>query len=153
MGTTFSFAPEGLPIWHLTSADWFTLNTDSVVTFSGHNSVGDLLRDAEGSWIARFSRAIGVTNALQADHWTIHDRLIFIWSLGINRLQLQADSLAVVNLLKDPLVASSSYSLVRAIAALFHRAWKVGISWIPRGVDMSGVTLEQGHASLIDSIG
>ncbi|KAK8573460.1 hypothetical protein V6N13_100254 [Hibiscus sabdariffa] len=36
------------------------------------------------------------------------------------------------NLLKNQNVTSSSFSLVRTIANLFHRAWLVDISWIPR---------------------
>ncbi|KAK8601009.1 hypothetical protein V6N13_059245 [Hibiscus sabdariffa] len=107
---------------------------DNVVSSSGHGSVGGLLRDTEGSWTAGFSRTIGTTDiyALQAELWAIHDGLIFTWSLGITQIQLQSDNLLVVNLLKNLTTALSSFSLIRAVVSLLHRAWLVDISWIPR---------------------
>ncbi|KAK8595954.1 hypothetical protein V6N12_064460 [Hibiscus sabdariffa] len=69
------------------------------------------LRDAEGSRIAGFSCAIGMTDALQAELWAIHDGLIFAWSFA---------------------TASNSFSLVRAIVTLLQRARVVDILWIPR---------------------
>ncbi|KAK8628309.1 hypothetical protein V6N13_064018 [Hibiscus sabdariffa] len=121
--------------WQLASTAWITLNMDGVVSSLGHGAVGGLLRNADESWIKGFSRAIGMANALQAELWAIHDGLVFAWSLGISQIQLQSDNLLAVNLLKSQDATSSSFSLVRAIATLLHRAWLVDISWIPREVN------------------
>ncbi|KAK8596587.1 hypothetical protein V6N13_001200 [Hibiscus sabdariffa] len=53
--------------WQPAPTTWTTLNTDGVVSSSSHRYVGGLLWDVEGSWIAGFNRAIGMTNALQAE--------------------------------------------------------------------------------------
>ncbi|KAK8672907.1 hypothetical protein V6N13_111264 [Hibiscus sabdariffa] len=75
--------------WQPAPAAWITLNTDGVVSSSGHGSVGGLLQNAKGSWVEDFSRAIGMMDALQAELWAMHDDLIFAWSLDINQIQLQ----------------------------------------------------------------
>ncbi|KAL4377217.1 hypothetical protein GQ457_02G031220 [Hibiscus cannabinus] len=121
--------------WQPAPTTWITLNTDGAVSSSGHGAVGGLLRNAEGSWIKGFTRAIGMVNALQAELWAIHDGLVFAWSLGISQIQLQSDNLLAVNLLKSQDATSSSFTLVRAIATLLHRAWLVDISWIPSEVN------------------
>ncbi|KAL4318563.1 hypothetical protein GQ457_18G005180 [Hibiscus cannabinus] len=118
--------------WQPASTSWITLNTDGVVSSSGHGAVGGLLRNADGSWVMGFSRAIWMTNSLHAELWAIHDGLVFAWALGINQIHLQSDNLLAVNLLKSQDATSSSFSLVRAIATLLHRAWLVDMSWIPR---------------------
>ncbi|KAK8694079.1 hypothetical protein V6N13_071641 [Hibiscus sabdariffa] len=86
--------------WPSASTDWIMLNMNGAMTSLGHRSAGGLLRDAEGSWITRLSRAIRMIDALQAELWATHDDLIFAWWLGINYLQLQTDNLLSVNLLK-----------------------------------------------------
>ncbi|KAK9032604.1 hypothetical protein V6N11_056864 [Hibiscus sabdariffa] len=118
--------------WQPAPTTWITLNTDDVVSSSGNSVVGGLLRNADGSWVTGFSRAIWMTNSLHAELWAIHDGLVFAWSLGINQIQLQSDNLLAVNLLKSQDATSSSFSLVRAIATLLHCAWLVDMSWIPR---------------------
>ncbi|KAK9024509.1 hypothetical protein V6N11_004668 [Hibiscus sabdariffa] len=103
-----------------------------VKTIRRHGTVGGLLHNAEGSWVAGFNRAIGTINALQTELCAIHDGLVFAWSFDINQIQLQSDNLLTVNLLKTQDATFSSFSLVHAIANLLHRAWLVDISWIPR---------------------
>ncbi|KAK8515780.1 hypothetical protein V6N12_075803 [Hibiscus sabdariffa] len=66
---------------------WFTLNTDSSVsTISSFGSAGGLIRNNEGNWLIGFNRLLGITTPMQAELWAIHEGLLLVWSLGLERL-------------------------------------------------------------------
>ncbi|KAK9019626.1 hypothetical protein V6N11_054141 [Hibiscus sabdariffa] len=126
-------APAAPAPWCPVNAGWVTLNTDDDVSHqSGQGSIGGIICDPNGNWIARFHRSINYANALQFELWAIHDNLLLAWSLGMECVQLQSNCLQAVSLTNAPDAAVCWNSIVRAIATLLNRAWVIDIIWIPR---------------------
>ncbi|KAK8669631.1 hypothetical protein V6N13_107056 [Hibiscus sabdariffa] len=74
--------------WRPANIDWVILNTDGVVALqSGQGSIGGLIRDPRGNWIAGFYRSIGfdflAKMALGASH---NPTILDVPPPGIERL-------------------------------------------------------------------
>ncbi|KAK2378078.1 TMV resistance protein N [Trifolium repens] len=84
------------------TADWIKYeNTDgaakSNTTMAG---CGGILRNDNDNWITGFSKFLGNTSAYMAEVWGLYEGLSMARSLGIERLEVQVDSEALVKAIK-----------------------------------------------------
>ncbi|KAK8689964.1 hypothetical protein V6N13_088670 [Hibiscus sabdariffa] len=120
-------------LWQTPPTGWICLHTDCVVNVdSGLRSIGGLFRDYVSSWISGFGRSIGLSDALTAELWAIHDGLELVWNNSFLNLQVRSDCSMIISLVMDPNAANISHAFVHAIATLRRRAWSLELIWIPR---------------------
>ncbi|GAU13699.1 hypothetical protein TSUD_348030 [Trifolium subterraneum] len=101
--------------WEAPRNGWISLNTDGAVQH-GVAGCGGVLRDYQGNWITGFSKFIGTASVFKAELWGVYAGLCLARQRGINNIELQIDSLAVVrNLGGDSLGSSEGKSLVRRV--------------------------------------
>ncbi|XP_039034854.1 uncharacterized protein LOC120171143 [Hibiscus syriacus] len=66
--------------WQPPRYGWFKLNMHgSRRTNSGLSTCGGVLQDSMGSWVAGFSKSIGICSTLEAELWGILERLMLAW--------------------------------------------------------------------------
>ncbi|KAK8987646.1 hypothetical protein V6N11_027391 [Hibiscus sabdariffa] len=61
---------------------------------------------------------------------------IVAWSMGIPHVQVQSDNSVALQMILEPLPASSSFSFVRSISSLWNHPWELSFLRIPREQNM-----------------
>ena len=88
--------------WERPLGGWRKLNTDgSVIKSSSMAGCGGVVRDEENSWIAGFTRRIGVTTNFEAELWGFKDGLMLCSNLDISSLMVEIDAKAIVDSLQN----------------------------------------------------
>ena len=84
--------------WERPPEGWCKLNTDGVASGnSGLAGCGGIVRDEHGSWLASFSRRIGITTSFVAELWGLRDGLMMCNNLNITTLVVELDAKAIVD--------------------------------------------------------
>ncbi|KAE8653749.1 hypothetical protein F3Y22_tig00117056pilonHSYRG00114 [Hibiscus syriacus] len=131
--TGTAFPRPKLIQWRPAPAGWFTLNTDGAVHHtSSLGSAGGIIRNKDGDWIVGFNKAVGISSPLQAELWGILEGLQLAWSQILEHLQCQTDCAEALTLVTSSTAASSPVSIVRFIASLISKQWKVDFILIRR---------------------
>ena len=73
---------------------------------------GGVVRDEEGSWIAGFTRRIGVTTSFEAKLWGLRDGLMLCSNLDISLLVVEIDAKTIVDALQNVDYANNAISLI-----------------------------------------
>jgi ribonuclease HI len=120
--------------WKCPEKGWISLNTDgaakSDTTMAG---CGGILRNDNGIWITGFSKFLGSTTAYMAEVWGLYEGLSLARSLGIERLEVQVDSEALVKATnKDGMGCTMSWNIMQKIRDLLKLNWEVRIRHIFR---------------------
>ncbi|KAH1032143.1 hypothetical protein J1N35_044317 [Gossypium stocksii] len=88
--------------WPKSSAGRVKMNTDSARSLhSDGAAAGNVVRDHQGHWLARFICNIGLCSILEAEVWGLHDELVHAWEMVAWRFILELDSKAVIQVLGD----------------------------------------------------
>ncbi|KAJ0089466.1 hypothetical protein Patl1_13454 [Pistacia atlantica] len=105
------------------------LNTDGVSSsIKDRDGGGGLLRTNEGQWIYGYTRNIGRCSALIAEAWAILDRLELAWKLGFKRIELESDSLTLVNSLSfHESQDSLEKQVIKRIKRWLREDWEIHI--------------------------
>ncbi|XP_039044472.1 uncharacterized protein LOC120183949 [Hibiscus syriacus] len=115
------------------SPNWFTLNTNGAVhKISSNGSVGGLIRNMNGDWIIGFNKPVEISTPLQDELWGILEGLHLALSHNIERLQCQTDSAEALKLVSSPMANCNPIALVRSIANLISKQWKIEFILIRR---------------------
>ncbi|KAK9990593.1 hypothetical protein SO802_025578 [Lithocarpus litseifolius] len=97
--------------WEKPNTGWVKLNTDgSADVASGTAGGGGLIRDDRGNWIMGFTRKIGKANCFLAEMWALRDGLLLCNELNLNAVMVELDAKALVDALKNPLIANTIVS-------------------------------------------
>ncbi|KAE8705846.1 hypothetical protein F3Y22_tig00110415pilonHSYRG00056 [Hibiscus syriacus] len=113
-------------------------NTDGAVhKISSNGSVGGLIRNMNGDWIIGFNKPVGISTPLQAELWGILEGLHLALSHNFERLQWQTDSAEALNLVSSPMTNCSPIALVRSIANLISKQWKIEFILIRREANVA----------------
>ena len=83
--------------WKNSKPNWIKLNTDGLaLDILGLAGNGDIIKDHNGTWVARFASAISIATSIEAKLWVFQDVLIICLSLGIQSLEIELDVKVVV---------------------------------------------------------
>ena len=92
---------------------WFKLNTDgSSLGNPGLAGGGSVIRNHLGEWVGGFSQAIGFTTSVQVELRALKDSLLLAIDLGILNLEIEIDSLMVVELINSSTTSNAFLSTV-----------------------------------------
>ena len=71
---------------------------------------------------------IGVGSITGAELWGLYQGLCLAWNIGIRQLQVDVDSICVIQLVANDSVRPNAYaSLIRSIKDMLNRGWQVQI--------------------------
>ncbi|KAK9023643.1 hypothetical protein V6N11_003852 [Hibiscus sabdariffa] len=102
---------------------WSKLNSYGAVRGAlGLASCGGVIRPDQGCWIIGFSRGIGVCSVLDAKLWGIYKELLTVWSVGIQNLVIEVDSLDALRVIQQGLTGYQTYAMVSLIVELLNRS-------------------------------
>ncbi|KAK2649549.1 hypothetical protein Ddye_017038 [Dipteronia dyeriana] len=105
--------------------EWVKINVDgSCDTNSGIITACGVLKDHLKNWLRGFMLNKGVWSVLEAELWGLFKGLTIAWNAGYRKIIVEADSLAVVNLLsKDIHVNHPLFSIVTGCFSLITANW------------------------------
>ncbi|CAJ2645452.1 unnamed protein product [Trifolium pratense] len=87
--------------WKPPSSGWIKLNTDGSCSNDGIIGCGGVLRGSEGEWLGGYAKFIGVGNTFIAELWGVLEGLKHAKSLNFRAVELNIDSLAVVQAISE----------------------------------------------------
>lgn len=90
--------------WIKPNRNIFKINTDRVLLVEDSiGSVGGIIRDYKGNWVAGFAMNIGDCDIVAAELWAILQGLTLAWNLGIRSVIVETDSVMTVNMVNNDL--------------------------------------------------
>ncbi|PNY00696.1 ribonuclease H [Trifolium pratense] len=114
--------------WIPPTRDRVKLNTDGA---RKHNNIawcGGIIRGSQGEWLGGFAKGVGNCSAFVAELWGVYEGLSYARRLGFMKVELNIDSVTVVNVLtKGTLQSLARAMLVRNIRSLIALDWEVSI--------------------------
>jgi ribonuclease HI len=115
--------------WISPKAPFVKLNTDGAYRKNTIAGCGGIIRGNQGEWLRGFARCVGLCSAFVAELWGAFEGLRCARRMGFVNIEMELDSAAVVQVLKDRRVSSYSASaLVKQIWQLLDLDWNVTIS-------------------------
>ncbi|KAJ9183617.1 hypothetical protein P3X46_007442 [Hevea brasiliensis] len=112
-------------------------NCDRCVGLGVTSSCG-LIRNDQGRWIRGFAYNIGSCSVPCAELWALLEGIKLAWTLGIRSLQIECDSLLVVNMVKDDaLLHNSLRPLVFLIKRFLSLEWQCELTHVYREANFS----------------
>ena len=75
---------------------------------------GGLIRDANGSWVSGYARAIGCTTNMAAELWALRDGINLCISLNLQAVVIELDAKLVVDLLSKTTRSSNAIDTIAA---------------------------------------
>ncbi|KAF7805280.1 non-LTR retroelement reverse transcriptase-like [Senna tora] len=120
--------------WNPPCNGWIKLNVDgSYWQHTDTISCGGVLRDEQGRWIKGFTKKMGRGNSNLAEAWAVLTGLKMAWDMKIDRIHVEADSLNIVNMIKDGVdVAHPLGVIVDKIREFCAKDWAVYIDHVFR---------------------
>jgi ribonuclease HI len=120
--------------WLRPERGWTCLNTDGAAKRdTGMAGCGGIVRTDNGIWLAGFSKFLGNTSAYMAEAWGLYEGLAMARNLGIERLEVQVDSEALVKATeRDGIGCTMSWNIMKKIRDLLKLNWEVRIRHIFR---------------------
>ncbi|KAG7564477.1 Ribonuclease H-like superfamily [Arabidopsis suecica] len=133
-GVTKAVRVEKMIKWVTPPTGWFKLNTDGASHGNpGLATAGGVLRNEAGEWCGGFALNIGRCSAPLAELWGVYYGLYIAWEQRITRLELEVDSVMVVEFLTTGIGDSHPLSfLVRLCYGFLSKDWLVRISHVYR---------------------
>jgi ribonuclease HI len=121
---------ETRPIgWKPPVGDWVKLNTDGACKDGNVAGCGGILRNSAGEWRGGFAKHLGKCTAYVAEMWGVMEGLQYAWKLGYKKVEINVDSLVVVQVLKNGSTCSAmGLALVKKIQRLMQLEWDITIS-------------------------
>ncbi|CAN1182674.1 Putative ribonuclease H protein At1g65750, partial [Linum perenne] len=115
--------------WDPGPREWMTVNTDGAVNQStGRTTAGGLIRDEVGHCVAAFTMNIGYCSITRAELRGAVTGLRTAWDHGYRKVELQVDSMTVVELVKNDEISTHQHTLdVLDLQELLRRDWEVNI--------------------------
>jgi ribonuclease HI len=105
------------------------LNTDGACKDGHMAGCGGIIRDSNGRWCGGFAKHVGSCSAFMAELWGVLEGLKYARSLGLQMIELNVDSLAVVHVITTGITTSSiGFAMVKRIRRLLEMDWEVHIS-------------------------
>uniref|UniRef100_A0A2N9FCR0 RNase H type-1 domain-containing protein n=1 Tax=Fagus sylvatica TaxID=28930 RepID=A0A2N9FCR0_FAGSY len=102
--------------WKPPPSGFFKLNTDGLVLGNlGLAGARGLLRHSNGSWFRGFTRNIGTTSSVAAKLWGVRDGLLLAKKYNIQKLIIELDAKAVLDLLMSDNNTSLCYHPLSAL--------------------------------------
>ncbi|CAN1824010.1 Putative ribonuclease H protein At1g65750 [Linum perenne] len=125
---------ETLISWIPPPDDSITINTDgSVLHLDGKAAAGGVLRNSLGCMIGAFSANLGTCSIMRVELRAAEIGLHYAWSLGINKVILQLDSLAAVNAIMGAPADDMRHShTLGEISRLRQRDWQISVQHVFR---------------------
>lgn len=94
------------------------LNTDGAAKENpGDVSIGGILRDEQGKWLARYYGKIGISTSLVAELWSIRSGIAIEKELGFKKLIVESNSRVANDMLKR------KYEILPPL--LFYHCWLI----------------------------
>ncbi|KAE8664866.1 hypothetical protein F3Y22_tig00112738pilonHSYRG00726 [Hibiscus syriacus] len=121
--------------WWPAPEDWTSINTDGAVSSSGLATIGGVIQDHLGSFLARFNKHIGVASILSAELWGVYEGLKIAWFYWFEMVQIQVYSSNAYHLPKEG-SPKNHYALIQEITALVKQAWFIDFKLIKREANM-----------------
>ena len=91
------------------------------------------IRDHNGAWVAGFGMNIGSCSVTVAELWGLYQGLNVAWQTGIRWLQVEVDSLCILQLVTTPRITTNEFSpLLKSIRNLISRNWRITINSVYR---------------------
>lgn len=85
--------------WKEPPIGWVKINTDGGCKDGSIAGCGGLIRGSEGEWLAGFSKFLGKCDAFIAELWGVLEGLRCAKRMGFTAVELNVDSLVVVNII------------------------------------------------------
>lgn len=83
---------------------------------------GGVLKDDQGYWLRGFFRNLGKCSVLKAEHFGILEALRLAWSMRIDSLYIESDSLVGITLVQEPIQPTHRYaSIIREVKEMLQR--------------------------------
>jgi ribonuclease HI len=115
--------------WKPLVGDWIKLNTDGACKDGNVAGCGGILRNNAGEWRGGFAKHLGKCSAYVAELWGVLEGLQYAWQLGYRKLEINVDSIVVVQVLKKGGTCSAmGLALVKKIKRLIQLEWEIVIS-------------------------
>ncbi|CAN1195923.1 Putative ribonuclease H protein At1g65750 [Linum perenne] len=120
--------------WDPGPPGWTTVNTDGAVNQeSGKAAAGGLVRNSNGQCLGAFAMNIGYCSITRAELRGAIQGLRLAWDVGVRRVELQVDSMTVVQLIEPPNDPMHLHAMeVRDIRELLSRDWEVRVKHVYR---------------------
>ncbi|CAN1233928.1 Putative ribonuclease H protein At1g65750 [Linum perenne] len=98
--------------WNPRPKEWMTVNTDGVVNQSTRQAAaGGLIRDEAGHCAAAFTINIGYCSITRAELRGAVTRLRTAWDHDYRKVELQVDSMTVIELIKNDEISTHQHTL------------------------------------------
>ncbi|KAK2403852.1 Polynucleotidyl transferase, ribonuclease H superfamily protein [Trifolium repens] len=92
------------------------LNTNGACKDGHMARCGGIFRDSNGRWCGGFAKHVGSCSAFMAELWGVLEGLKYARSLGLQVIELNVDSLAVVHVITTGITTSSmGFAIVKRI--------------------------------------
>ncbi|KAF7825260.1 ribonuclease H [Senna tora] len=116
--------------WILPNNSIIEINVDgSRWDHSGGIACGGVFRDQHGRWMGGFAKKLGSGNSLLAEVWGIKLGLDMAWNWNLRNIELEADSLMALKLIKEGVINTHTLSpLILEIRSMLTRHWQVKLS-------------------------
>ncbi|MCH79377.1 putative non-LTR retroelement reverse transcriptase [Trifolium medium] len=139
--------------WQPPAEGRMKLNTDGACKDGRNAGCGGILRGSDGQWLGGFAKSIGICNAFIAELWGVFEGLKYARSLGYNAIDLNVDSMIVVQAIRTGKTRSIlGHNLVKNIMRLMRLDWDVTINHVYREANYCVDALANFGCSLDSSI-
>ncbi|CAN1121022.1 Putative ribonuclease H protein At1g65750, partial [Linum perenne] len=120
--------------WRAAPGPCFTLNTDgSVKINTGDAVVGGCIRDEDGRVVQAFSANLGKCSITRAEITAIVLGLERAWEAGIRHVEVQTDSICVINLISGMEDLTNQHAAILGrFRSLRNRDWNVQVKHVYR---------------------
>ncbi|CAN1779180.1 Putative ribonuclease H protein At1g65750 [Linum perenne] len=94
-------------------------------------TIGGVIRNAQGSWVAGFTNCIGRGSALLAELTALRDGLTLVWILGYREVQVESDCTEVVELVESIDLQNHPQAVIGSgIQEILRRNWKCSLKHV-----------------------
>jgi ribonuclease HI len=114
--------------WRPPKISFVKLNTDGAYKKDQIAGCGGIIRGNQGEWLGGYAKCVGLCSAFVAELWGVLEGLRCVRRLGFMNVELNIDSVAVVQVLKERRFNSSLGSaLIKQIWKLLDMDWNIEI--------------------------
>jgi ribonuclease HI len=119
--------------WSPPKPNFVKLNTDGACKERGLSGCGGIVRGSDGEWIGGFAKCVGLCNAFIAEMWGVFEGLRYVRRMGFTKVELNVDSIAVVQVIKKGSLQSGPGStLAKQIWRMLALDWEVQVNYVYR---------------------